>query len=210
MGGLARAARAQTRQPVVHDDCRVSCSIFASGSRSVAGVSELETPPGTTSEPGTAALSASARKVQEALRARGLLGDVLEFAETTRTSADAAKRIGCEVGQIAKSLVFRAQTSGRPVLVIASGANRVNEWRVGVLLKEVLEKAGAALVREATGFAIGGVPPVGHPQPLLTYIDQDLMQYADVWAAAGSPHAVFRLTPADLVRITGGVVVKVT
>ena len=114
------------------------------------------------------------------------------------------------MGQIAKSLVFRAQTSGRPVLVIASGANRVNEWRVGVLLKEVLEKAGAALVREATGFAIGGVPPVGHPEPLPTYIDQDLMQYADIWAAAGTPNAVFRLTPADLVRITGGVVVKVT
>jgi prolyl-tRNA editing enzyme YbaK/EbsC (Cys-tRNA(Pro) deacylase) len=194
----------------VHDDCCVSRSIFASGSLSVAGVSEGETPPGTTSEPGTTALSASARKVQETLQALGLSGAVLEFAGTTRTSADAAKRIGCEVGQIAKSLVFRAQTSGRPVLVIASGANRVNEWRVGVLLKEVLEKAGAALVREATGFAIGGVPPVGHPQPLPTYIDQDLMQYADIWAAAGTPNAVFRLAPADLVRITGGVVVKVT
>ena len=173
-------------------------------------MSDHELPSRTEGESAPAALSPSARKVQETLRTLGLSGDVLEFAETTRTSADAAKRIGCEVGQIAKSLVFRAQTSGRPVLVIASGANRVNEWRVGVLLKEVLEKAGASLVREATGFAIGGVPPVGHPQPLTTYIDQDLMQYADIWAAAGTPNAVFRLTPADLVRITGGAVVKVT
>jgi prolyl-tRNA editing enzyme YbaK/EbsC (Cys-tRNA(Pro) deacylase) len=173
-------------------------------------VSEREQPPPTDDRSVPAALSPSARKVQETLRALGLSGDVVEFAETTRTSADAAKRVGCEVGQIAKSLVFRAQTSGRAVLVIASGANRVNEWRVGVLLKEVLEKAGAALVREATGFAIGGVPPVGHPAPLPTYIDGDLMQYAEIWAAAGTPNAVFKLTPADLVRITGGAVVKVT
>ena len=174
-------------------------------------MSEQETPPPTSGEqPGITALSASVRKVQEALRASGLSGDVLEFAESTRTSADAAKRLGCEVGQIAKSLVFRAQTSGRPILVIASGANRVNEWRVGVLLKEVLEKAEAALVRQATGFAIGGVPPVGHPQPLPTYIDQDLMPYPHIWAAAGTPSAVFQLTPTDLVRITRGTVVKVT
>ena len=173
-------------------------------------MAEPEAPPATSSEPGAPALSASAYKVQQALRALGLSGDVLEFAEPTRTSADAAKRIGCEVAQIAKSLVFRAQPSGRPVLVIASGANRVNEWRVGVLLKEVLEKAPAALVRQATGFAIGGVPPVGHPQPLTTYIDQDLMQHAEIWAAAGTPNAVFRLTPADLVRVTGGAVIKVT
>jgi prolyl-tRNA editing enzyme YbaK/EbsC (Cys-tRNA(Pro) deacylase) len=148
--------------------------------------------------------------VAGALRALGFEPEIVEFAESTRTSADAARRIGCEVGQIAKSLVFRGQASGRAVLVIASGANRVNEWRVGVLLKEVLEKAGAALVREATGFAIGGVPPVGHPAPLATFIDQDLMAYAQIWAAAGTPNAVFRLTPADLVRLTGGQVVKVT
>jgi prolyl-tRNA editing enzyme YbaK/EbsC (Cys-tRNA(Pro) deacylase) len=172
-------------------------------------VSEPELPPRTES-PVPAALGSGARKVQEALRALGLSGDVVEFAETTRTSADAAKRVGCDVGQIAKSLVFRAQPSGRPVLVIASGANRVNEWRVGVLLKEVLEKAPAALVRQATGFAIGGVPPVGHPGPLTTYIDEDLMQYAEIWAAAGTPNAVFKLIPADLVRITGGKVIKVT
>jgi len=172
-------------------------------------VSEPELPP-RTEGPVPAALGSGARKVQEALRALGLSGDVVEFAETTRTSAEAAKRVGCEVGQIAKSLVFRAQPSGRPVLVIASGANRVNEWRVGVLLKEVLEKAPAALVRQATGFAIGGVPPVGHPGPLTTYIDEDLMQYAEIWAAAGTPNAVFKLIPADLVRITGGKVIKVT
>jgi prolyl-tRNA editing enzyme YbaK/EbsC (Cys-tRNA(Pro) deacylase) len=170
--------------------------------------SDVPSPPDDPSAP--TSLSPSARKVQEILRSLGLPGDVVEFADTTRTSADAAKRIGCEVGQIAKSLVFRAQPSGRAVLVIASGANRVNEWRVGVLLKEALEKAPATLVRQATGFAIGGVPPVGHPQPLPTYIDQDLVQYEEIWAAAGTPHAVFRLTPPDLVRITGGTVVKVT
>jgi prolyl-tRNA editing enzyme YbaK/EbsC (Cys-tRNA(Pro) deacylase) len=148
--------------------------------------------------------------VQDALRALGLDATVVESAHSARTSADAAKLVGCEVGQIAKSLVFRTAQTGRPVLVIASGANRVNEWRVGVLLKEVLEKAPAAFVREATGYAIGGIPPIGHARPIETFIDEDLLRYKEIWAAAGTPNALFRLPPADLVTMTGGRVIRVT
>jgi prolyl-tRNA editing enzyme YbaK/EbsC (Cys-tRNA(Pro) deacylase) len=114
------------------------------------------------------------------------------------------------VGQIAKSLVFCGRQSGRPVLIIASGANQVNEWQIGVLLKEALDRAKPAFVREHTGFAIGGVPPVGHPKPIDTFIDQDLLKHQEIWAAAGTPNALFRLAPQDLVRMTGGRVVKVT
>lgn len=149
-------------------------------------------------------LSASARRVQEALRGFGLPLEVVELPASTRTAAEAAQAAGCAVGQIAKSLVFHAQRSGKPILVIASGANRVDETRLARLLGEPVDKADAAFVREHTGFAIGGVPPVGHTQALSTYIDDDLFRYAEIWAAAGTPHAVFRLSPADLLRITGG------
>jgi prolyl-tRNA editing enzyme YbaK/EbsC (Cys-tRNA(Pro) deacylase) len=155
-------------------------------------------------------LSPSAQKVQDALRALGLAADVIESPTPTRTAAEAAALVGCQVGQIAKSLVFRTAGTGRPVLVITSGANRVNEWRVATLLKEALEKAPAAFVREHTGFAIGGVPPVGHPKPIETFVDQDLAQYPEIWAAAGTPNALFKLAPADLVRMTGGRVIRVT
>lgn len=155
-------------------------------------------------------LSPAARKVQDALSALGFSYQVVESPHSARTAAEAARLVGAEVGQIAKSLVFRTRESGRPILVITSGANRVNEWRVSVLLKEPLDKAGAAFVREHTGFAIGGVPPVGHAKPLETFIDQDLMQYGEIWAAAGTPNALFRLAPADLVTMTGGRVIKVT
>jgi prolyl-tRNA editing enzyme YbaK/EbsC (Cys-tRNA(Pro) deacylase) len=155
-------------------------------------------------------LSASAQKVQDALRALGVGADVVESATPTRTAAEAAALVGCQVGQIAKSLVFRTATSGRPVLVITSGANRVNEWRVATLLKEALEKAPAAFVREHTGFAIGGVPPVGHPKPIDTFVDQDLTQYPEIWAAAGTPNALFKITPAELVRVSGARVTRVT
>ncbi len=160
--------------------------------------------------PPAAPLSPAARRVQAALAALGVDAVVIESSRSARTAREAAALVGCQVGQIAKSLVFRTATTGRPVLVITSGANQVNEWRVGVLLREALEKAPAAFVREHTGFAIGGVPPVGHPQPLETFIDQDLLAYPEVWAAAGTPHALVRLAPADLVRMTGGRVVKVT
>jgi prolyl-tRNA editing enzyme YbaK/EbsC (Cys-tRNA(Pro) deacylase) len=148
--------------------------------------------------------------VQDALAALGFPYQVVEAAQASRTAAEAARLVGCQVGQIAKSLVFKTAQTGRPVLVVTSGANTVNEWRIGALLKEPLTKAPAAFVREVTGFAIGGVPPVGHVKPLETFIDQDLMKLPEIWAAGGTPHALFRLTPADLLTMTGGKVIKVT
>jgi prolyl-tRNA editing enzyme YbaK/EbsC (Cys-tRNA(Pro) deacylase) len=158
----------------------------------------------------TAPLKPSAQKVQDALLAQGYQNQVIEFADSTRTAAEAAAAVGCTVGQIAKSLLFRGGSSQRPILVITSGSNRVHEKRAAQHIGEKLEKADADFVRDATSFAIGGVPPVGHTQPVATYIDQDLLQYETIWAAAGHPHAVFRLTPAELVAMTGGQVIEVT
>jgi Cys-tRNA(Pro) deacylase len=150
-------------------------------------------------------LKPAAQRVQDALRARGLEVEVIEFAETTRTSAEAAAAIGCEVAQIAKSLVFTA--GGAPVLVIASGVNRVDTRKLAEAAGGKAARADAEVVRRATGFAIGGVPPVGHATPLPVFIDRDLLALGRIYAAAGTPNAVFPLTPDDLVRITGGRVV---
>ncbi len=142
-----------------------------------------------------------------ALRVQAALGDrhlVMEFEATTRTAADAAAAIGCTVAQIGKSLVFRGAGSNRPVLVVASGVNRVDEAKVAAAVGEPIARADADFVREATGFAIGGVPPVGHKQTPIVLIDESLMSFGEIWAAAGTPNAVFRLTPADLVALTGG------
>ena len=147
---------------------------------------------------------ASAQRVQEALAARGFEFDVKAFPESTRTSAEAAAAIGCAVGEIAKSLVFRGAESGEPVLIIASGANRVDPAKAAALLGEAIKRADADFVRQTTGFAIGGVPPVGHDRPLATLIDEDLRAFEVIWAAAGTPNAVFRLTPRDLRAMTGG------
>jgi prolyl-tRNA editing enzyme YbaK/EbsC (Cys-tRNA(Pro) deacylase) len=158
-----------------------------------------------------APLSSSAQKVQDALNAISAgMWEVVELPDSTRTSAEAAAAIGCTVAQIAKSLVFRGKHSGSPVLVIASGPNRVNTDTIAGLVGEPVEKPDADYVRERTGFAIGGVPPVGHSQPLATFIDQDLGQYANIWAAAGTPRAAFKLTPDDLLRMTGGRVIAIT
>jgi prolyl-tRNA editing enzyme YbaK/EbsC (Cys-tRNA(Pro) deacylase) len=154
-------------------------------------------------------LSASARKVQAALAAAGVDCQVVELPDSTRSAQEAAQAIGCQVEQIVKSLVFRGRQSKRPVLVLASGPNRVNEKRLGQLLGEPIERADADFVREYTGFAIGGVPPLGHARPLASFIDEDLLQYDVLWAAAGTPHAVFHLTPADLTRINGGTVTSI-
>ncbi len=147
------------------------------------------------------ATAASALRVQAAL---GPDYQVLEFDAGTRTAAQAAAAIGCSAAEIAKSLIFRAEPSGRAVLVIASGAKRVDERKVGDLIGEKIVRADADFVREKTGFAIGGVPPLGHAEPLLTLIDESLSAFEAIWAAAGTPNAVFRLTPADLLRLTGG------
>ena len=154
-------------------------------------------------------LSSSALKVQQALNANGMQLEVVELPDSTRTSQEAAQAIGCQVGQIAKSIVFQTLTSQRPILVIASGSNRVSEKAIEELVGEVIGKADAEFVRQRTGFVIGGVPPVGHSEKLETFIDQDLLQYLEIWAAAGTPHAVFHLTPDDLLRMTCGLVIKV-
>ncbi len=154
-------------------------------------------------------LSLSAQKVQDALAAHGFTNQVVEHEQTTRTSAEAAAAVGCEVGQIAKSLVFKGKQSGKAILVIASGANRVDEKKIRELIGEKMEKPDADFVRERTGFVIGGVPPVGHAEPLITFIDEDLMRYDSIWAAAGTPNAVFPLTPVKLVKMTGGQVAAV-
>jgi prolyl-tRNA editing enzyme YbaK/EbsC (Cys-tRNA(Pro) deacylase) len=155
-------------------------------------------------------LSPSAKRVQDALQALGMSLQVVELPASTRSAAEAAAAVGCTLGQIVKSLVFRSLDSDRPVLVETSGSNRVNEGQLRALVCEMIGKADADFVRQRTGFVIGGVPPVGHTEKLLTFIDQDLMQYTEIWAAAGTPNAVFRLTPDELVRITGGEVVRVT
>ncbi len=149
-------------------------------------------------------LKASARRVQEALAAQGFAFEVREFPDSTRTSAEAAAAIGCSVAQIAKSLVFRGAQSGKAVLIVDSGANRVDPAKAEALLGEAIKRADADFVREATGFAIGGVPPLGHDRPLVTLIDEDLLAFEEVWAAAGTPNAVFRLSPKDLGDLTGG------
>lgn len=154
-------------------------------------------------------LSGSARKVQEALNALGMSLQVVELPNSTRTAVEAAQAVGCQVGQIVKSLVFKAKRSERPILVIASGQNRVDEKRIEALIGEPLGKADADFVRQHTGFVIGGVPPVGHLEKLVTFIDQDLLGFDELWAAAGTPHAVFRTRPEELVRMTGGQVVVI-
>jgi prolyl-tRNA editing enzyme YbaK/EbsC (Cys-tRNA(Pro) deacylase) len=152
------------------------------------------------------ASAASALKVQAAL---GPHYQVLEFDAGTRTAADAAAAIGCTVAEIAKSLVFRARDSGRSVLVVASGVNRVDEKKVAALIGEKIARADADFVREHTGYAIGGVPPLGHATAPVALIDKDLLAFTTIWAAAGTPNAVFRLTPAELVELTGGRVAEV-
>ncbi len=154
-------------------------------------------------------LKKSAQKVQQVLDGFGFALQVKEFSASTRTSQEAADAIGCLVGQIAKSLVFRGKESGRPILVIASGANRVDEKAVRAHIGEKPDKADAAFVLEHTGYAIGGIPPVGHAGEMVTVVDEDLLQYAEIWAAAGTPNAVFRLTPQMLLEMTGGTVLAV-
>ncbi len=154
-------------------------------------------------------LSPSVQKVQEALKALGFSYEPLELQSTTRTSAEAAQAVGCRVEQIAKSIVFRGKQTDRPVLVIASGPNRIDEKKVETWISEPIGKADANFVREKTGFVIGGVPPVGHLEKIEIFIDEDLLKYDEIWAAAGTPNAVFKLTPLDLVKMTGGRVITI-
>jgi len=154
-------------------------------------------------------LSPSAQKVQDQIRALGFDYIVIEHAESTRTAQEAAERAGCELGQIVKSLIFKGKASGKPILVLTSGANRVDEKRLSEYAGEAVGRADADFVRTVTGFAIGGVPPVGHAQELETYLDEDFLQYGTIWAAAGTPNAIFELQTADLQKMTGAKVVRV-
>lgn len=155
-------------------------------------------------------LPPSARRVQDALAALGSAARVREMPASTRTAAEAAQACDCPEGAIVKSLVFRGADSGQGILVLTSGANRVHEKRLGRQLGDRLERAGADFVRAATGYAIGGVPPLGHATALRVVMDADLRAYPEIWAAAGTPSAVFPITPAELARLTGARILTVT
>jgi Cys-tRNA(Pro) deacylase len=149
----------------------------------------------------------TAQRVAEAARALGLDITIKEFEASTRTAQDAAEAIGCTVAQIVKSLLF--ELDGRPTIVLVSGSNRLDEKKLAALGgvgRKKVKRGDADLVREATGFAIGGIPPFGHKTKLPTYIDQDFLQFELIWAAAGTPNAVFPIRPQQLVETTGGTV----
>jgi prolyl-tRNA editing enzyme YbaK/EbsC (Cys-tRNA(Pro) deacylase) len=154
-------------------------------------------------------LSPSALRVQAALRDAGVDFEVVELPASTRTAQDAAQAIGCQLGQIAKSLLFKTASSARGVLVIASGAHQVDLAKVEALVGEPVALGDPDFVRQVTGFAIGGVPPLGHPQPLTVYLDESLKDHEVLWAAAGTSHAVFALRADDLPWLTGGVFASV-
>ena len=154
-------------------------------------------------------LSASAQKIQNLLNELGYAYTVIEHAESTRTAQEAADRAGCELGQIVKSLIFKGKDSHKPILVLTSGANRVDEKRIAGYAGEHIVRADADFVRAVTGFAIGGVPPIGHAQKMETYIDEDFLAYATIWAAAGTPNAIFELNVPDLQIMTNGKIVTV-
>ena len=147
--------------------------------------------------------------MQKALQECGLEAEVMELPQSTRSAKEAAEAVGCSVSQIAKSIVFRTTQSQRPVLVIASGPNRINEDRISSLVSEPVKMANPDFVKSKTGFSIGGVAPVGHLEKPEIFIDEDLFKYKEIWAAAGTPHAVFKLTPQELEKITGGRVISV-
>jgi prolyl-tRNA editing enzyme YbaK/EbsC (Cys-tRNA(Pro) deacylase) len=148
-------------------------------------------------------------RVRAALDAAGVASAIVELPGAARTAQAAADFLGCAVAQIANSLVFRAQASDRAVLVMSSGAKRVDTAKLSSVLEEPVGKADADFVRSRTGFAIGGVPPVAHADVKTILVEKSLAAHAELWAAAGHPHTVFRLTYGELVRITGGREVEV-
>lgn len=154
-------------------------------------------------------LSKSAKSVQDSLKSQDIDAQVVELPASTRTAEEAARAIGCQVAQIVKSLVFRTKNSNKAVLVLVSGINRVNEKMIAIEVGEEIVKAEADFVRNKTGFAIGGIPPIGHKEQLDTYIDKDLLQYPELWAAAGTPNAVFNLEGSALQKLTKGKIVSV-
>ena len=154
-------------------------------------------------------LSKSAQRVQHILNEHGFSFEVTELPSSTRTAQDAANAIGCTVPQIAKSIIFQGAESGDPILAITSGSNRVDTQKLASLTDEDIQNADADFVRDRTGFAIGGVSPVGHTEPILTFIDEDLLEFEEIWAAAGTPNAVFKLKPDVLPELTGGTLANI-
>lgn len=154
-------------------------------------------------------LTASSQLIQDKLKELQHPNEVVTLTDSARTAQEAADALGCEVAQIAKSIIFRLKSTNEPLLVVASGINRINEKLIAQKLDDKLGKADADFVREKTGFVIGGVPPLGHKNPVRTLIDEDLFQYETIWAAAGHPKAVFQLTPVQLENMTKGQVVSV-
>jgi Cys-tRNA(Pro) deacylase len=155
-------------------------------------------------------LNTSVRKVEKALEGYGLECPVLTMKETTRSAQDAANSLGCGVEQIVKSLVFMTKKTKKPILVLASGANRVNTKKIRNFLSEPIKMADPDFVRAKTGFVVGGVPPLGHTSSLETFIDEDLLKYPEIWAAAGTSNTMFKFSPDDLQKITHGKVISVT
>ena len=157
----------------------------------------------------SAKLGRRAESVQQALAGHGLELSVIELAESCRTAIQASEAVDCELGQIVKSLVFRISKTQTPILVTASGSNRVSEKKICQQLGKSISRANADFVREHTGYAIGGVAPLGHPKPIQTFIDEDLFQYDKIWAAAGTPNALFSMRPEDLKIMTRGLVTDI-
>lgn len=149
-------------------------------------------------------MSSSIQKVRNAIQQKGYGFRVVELPESTRTAQEAADAIGCSVSEIAKSLIFKGAESGKPILVIASGTNRVDTGKISSIIGQQVNKADADFIRSETGFAIGGIPPLGHAYPLQTIVDEDLLKYEVIWAAAGTPFSVFSLESKDLTELTGG------
>lgn len=154
-------------------------------------------------------LRKSAQRVQEVLDEFGVKLEVIEMSESTRTSQEAADAVGCQVSQIAKSLIFKTKNTGMPVLIVASGVNRVNEKKMANFLGEKLERADAEFVLANAGFAIGGIPPIRRDNYAAVYMDEDLLKYEEVWAAAGTPHAVFKVSPTVLRDIAGAIIISI-
>jgi prolyl-tRNA editing enzyme YbaK/EbsC (Cys-tRNA(Pro) deacylase) len=154
-------------------------------------------------------LHKTAQSVQDTLLQHGLQFKVIELSASTRTANEAAAAIGCTVAQILKSLIFCTQTTNKPILVLASGVNRVNESTIGQHVGEKIIKASADFTREVTGFAIGGIPPIGHKQVIETFIDEDIFMHKELWAAAGTPHAVFSLSAVDINKLTSGKIISI-
>ena len=154
-------------------------------------------------------LSSTAQRVRDVLIAAGISTEVMELEKSTRSARDAATAIGCDIAQIVKSLVFKTRDSAEPMLLLVSGANNVSPQALLRAGPGPLEKADANYVKDRTGFAVGGVPPVGHKAPILTFMDEDLFAHEELWAAAGTPNSVFRIGPLDLQRITNATRISV-